>query len=202
MYDPDDWKMPRRRRQREPVPRLDGSAPVRAAALAVLLEAPGHGYDVATRINRRMGTLAINPKHIYGPLKQLEKDELVWSREEPCSGSPGYRRVYYPTEAAQRARLEWFGFHPAPSVTRVDIHARFAFSDEEDAPDLLRWLDEYRADLLEAIAENQLMWEAPKGSWLRFVLDHLRAEVDKQCKAEIEWANDMSAALKKRIGQE
>jgi hypothetical protein len=61
VYDSDELKMTRKKRgQPEPaVPapaRLEAKAPVKAAALAVLLEAPGHGYDVAQRINRRMGS--------------------------------------------------------------------------------------------------------------------------------------------------
>lgn len=202
MYDSDDWKMPPRRRQRdqEHQPRrLDGKAPIKAAALAVLLEAPGHGYHVATRINKRMGTWAIDPKHIYRPLRQLEEAGLVWSRREDIDEPPGYRRVYYPTDAAQKAREQWFGSRPALSVVRVDIHARIAFSTEEDAPDLLRALEEYKADLLEEIQENAITWAAPRGSWDAFALEHLREEVDKQCKAEIEWVNDMSAALRERI---
>jgi DNA-binding PadR family transcriptional regulator len=202
VYDPNDWKMPRRRRQRdqEHQPRrLDGKAPIKAAALAVLLEAPGHGYDVATRINKRMGTWAIDPKHIYRPLRQLEKAELVRSRKEDIDEPPGYRRVFYPTAAAHKAREQWFGSRPSLSVVRVDIHARIAFSMEEDAPDLLRALDEYREDLLEAIEENAVTWAAPMGSWQAFALDHLREEVDKQCKAEIEWVNAFSKDLKARV---
>jgi DNA-binding PadR family transcriptional regulator len=126
--------------------RLDGSAPIKAAVLAVLLEAPGHGYDVATRVNKRMGTWAINPKHIYEPLKQLEKAGLVRFRREPIDEPPGFRKVFYPTEAARQARQDWFASRPALSVLRADIHARIAFSTEADAPELIRALAEYRAD--------------------------------------------------------
>lgn len=196
--------MPRRRTQREQdrPRRLDGKAPIKAAALAVLLEAPGHGYDVATRINRRMGTWMIDPKHIYQPLRQLEEAGLVYSSEEGIPEPPGYRRVYYPTDAAQKAREQWFDSRPALSVVRVDIHARIAFSTEEDAPDVLRALEEYREDLLEAIEENELTWAAPRGSWQAFALDHLREEVDKQYKAEIEWVNNTSADLREWIAGE
>jgi DNA-binding PadR family transcriptional regulator len=202
MYDSDDREMAEKADSRRELPspgRLEGKAPVKAATLAVLLEAPGHGYDVAKRINRRMGSWAVDPKHIYEPLKQLEKAGLVWSREEPIAGPPGFRKVYYPTEAAKQARLDWFGSPPAMSVLRADIHARVAFSDEEDAPALLRALGEYRTDLLEAIEENARAWAAPKGSWLGFVIGHLRDEVDKQCKAEIEWANGICKDLKEHL---
>lgn len=204
VFDPNGRKMPRRQRQREQVHkprRLDGKAPIKAAALAVLLESPGHGYDVATRINRRMGTWAIDPKHIYGPLGQLEDAGFVWSRKEDIPEPPGYRRVFYPTDAAQEARQQWFGSRPALSVMRVDIHARIVFSTEDDAPELLRALDEYREDLLQAIEENKQTWAAPRGSWEAFALDRRRAEVDKQCRAEIEWINETSAALRERIAE-
>jgi DNA-binding PadR family transcriptional regulator len=179
--------------------RLEGKAPIKAAVLGVLLEAPGHGYDVAKRLNQRMGTWIVNPKHIYEPLKQLEKAGLVWSRREPIPTPPGFRKVYYPTDAARGARDAWFGSPPALSVLRADIHARLAFSTPEDAPALLRALHEYRADLIEAIEDNAVTWAAPKGSWLGFVIGHLRTEVDKQCEAEIEWVNTVRADLEELI---
>jgi DNA-binding PadR family transcriptional regulator len=178
---------------------LDGKAPVKAAALAVLLlEGPGHGYDVARRINKRLGRWAIDPKHIYEPLKQLEAVGLVQFRREPIDEPPGFRKIFYPTEAARQARQDWFGSRPALSVLRADIHARIAFSTEADAPELIRALGEYRADLLEAIELNAITWAGPRGSWLGFVIEHLRTEVDKQCEAEIEWVNAISKDLKER----
>lgn len=167
----------------------------------MLLEEPGlHGYRVATRINRLLGW-AIDPKHIYDPLKQLERGKLLWSRREPIEEPPGYRRVYYPTDAARDARQGWFGGRPATSVLRADIHTRLAFSSEEDLPQLLRALAEYREDLLEAIEQNAIAWAAPRGSWLGFAIGHLRAEVDKQCEAEIEWVNDLVKDLQDRAGE-
>lgn len=194
--------MDRARRQQKGAPspgRLEGKAPIKAAALAALLEAPGHGYDVAKRINRRMGVWAVDPKRIYEPLKQLEKVGLVWSRNEPIPEPPGFRKVYHPTDAAQQARDDWFGSPPAMSVLRADIHARLAFSTPEDAPMLLRAPHEYRADLLEAIEQNAVTWAAPKESWLGFVIEHLRTEVDKQCEAEIEWVNNVRVDLEERM---
>jgi DNA-binding PadR family transcriptional regulator len=189
----------RQRRDDDAKPgRLDGKAPIKAAALAVLLEAQGHGYDVATRINKRMGTWAIDPKHIYAPLKQLEAAGLVRFEREPIDEPPGFRKVFYPTEAARQARRDWFDSRPALSVLRADIHARIAFSTEADAPELIRALAEYRADLLEAIELNAMTWAGPRGSWLGFVIGHLRTEVDKQCEAEIEWVNAISQDLEER----
>ncbi len=73
-----------RRQQDDDQPgRLEGKAPIKAAALAVLLKGPGHGYYVASEINKLLGSWAVNPKNIYEPLKQLEKAGLVRSQKEP-----------------------------------------------------------------------------------------------------------------------
>lgn len=199
--------MSRTRRQRERAaeedrPHLDGKAPIKAAAFAVLLDEPGlHGYKVATRINKLLGW-AIDPKHIYEPLKQLESSKLIWSRTESIDKPPGYRRLYYPTAEAKQAREGWFAGPPAISVLRADIHARLAFSSEADAPDLLRALAEYREDLLEAIELNAIAWAAPKESWLGFTLGHLRGRVDRQCEAEIAWVNELVKDVEERTGKE
>ena len=194
--------MARARRQQKGRPspgRLEGKAPIKAAVVGVLLEAPGHGYDVAKRVNQRMGVWAVDPKRIYEPLKQLEDAKLVWSREEPIPRPPGFRKVYYPTDAARGARDDWFGSPPALSVMRADIHARLAFSKEEDAPVLLRAFNEYREDLLAAIEENAVTWAAPRGSWLEFAVSHLRDEIDKQLKGEIEWVSGVRVDLQEII---
>jgi DNA-binding PadR family transcriptional regulator len=175
-------------------------APIKAAVLEAVLEAHGHGYDIVTRTNERMGTWGIESKQVYEPLKQLERDGLVWSRKEPCDEPPGYRKVYYSTDAARPARQDWLASRPTLGVLRADFHVRVAFSTRDDAPDLFRGLGEYREDLLESIEENARTWAPPEeDSWLRFAIGHLRAEVDKQRKAEIEWVNDFSAELKERM---
>jgi DNA-binding PadR family transcriptional regulator len=202
MYDSYDRKMSRGRRQTQvdvQPGRLDAKAPIKSAVLAVLLEAPGHGYDVAKRVNRRMGW-NYDPKHIYEPLKQLETAGLVWFRKEPIDEPPGFRKVFHPTEAAKEARRAWLDSPPAMGVLRADLHVRVAFSTAEDAPELLRTLGEARADLLEAIEEDaKTSWSAPRGSWTEFALNSLRNETDKRRKGEIEWINEMSEGLREII---
>jgi PadR family transcriptional regulator, regulatory protein PadR len=182
-------------RPAEEKPLLDGASPVKAAALAVLLEAPGHGYDVARRVNRQMGgSWRVQPKHIYSFLKRLEQAGLVMSKAQPVPGSTRTRKVYYPAEKAEQARLAWLDTPPAVSIVRVDMHARLAYSRAEDAPQLLRALGEYRADLLEAIERN-VASETPPVSWLERVLGLSRAAVDKRLKGEIAWVEEVAREL-------
>ncbi len=174
---------------------VEGRSPVKAAALAVLLEGPTYGYEVAKRINRRMGSSwQVQQKHIYTVLKQLEDAGLVWSERQPIDDPPYWRRFYHPTDAAEEARREWLVTPPASSILRADIHARLAFSGDEDIPALLRALEQWRVDLLEEIEENAST-ETPRVSWLGTIMSLYRSAVDKRLKAEVEWVGEACRTL-------
>lgn len=185
--------MAERRTSREAV--LDGRSPVRAAALTVLMEAPGHGWDVARRVNRRMGaSWRVKAKHIYPTLRQLEADGLVRCVRESSTQPPYWRDVYHPTERAEQARREWLATPPATSIIRTDLQTRLAFSTEADIPDLLRALEERRTDILEEIEENAAS-ETTRVSWLGTTMSLHRSAVDKRLKAEMEWIEEAGREL-------
>ncbi len=174
---------------------VEGRSPVKAATLAVLLEGPTYGYEVAKRINRRMGSSwHVQQKHIYTVLKQLEDAGLVRSERRSIDDPPYWRRFYHPTEEAIRARREWLVTPPAGSVLRADIHARLAFSCDEDIPELLRALQEWRVELLGEI-ENNAATETPRVSWLGTIMSLYRSAVDKRLKAEVEWVGEACRTL-------
>jgi DNA-binding PadR family transcriptional regulator len=174
---------------------VEGRSPIKAAALAVLLEGPTHGYEVAKRINRRMGaSWHVQAKHIYPVLKQLEEAGLVRSEEREIDEPPYSRRVFHPTDIGEQARRDWLVTPPAASVLRADIHARLAFSSDEDIPELLRALNELRVDLIEEIEENAET-ETPRVSWLGTIMSLYRSAVDKRLNAEVEWVGEACRAL-------
>jgi DNA-binding PadR family transcriptional regulator len=174
---------------------LDGKSPVRAAILAVLIERPGHGWDIARRASRRMGvSWRLEPKRVYAHLKQLEADGLVHSVQEPAARDPYVRNVYYPTEAGEQARRDWFAARPTNGVVRTDLNVRLAFSNEEDIPDLLRALGERRIDILEEIEENAAS-DTARVSYLGTIMSLQRLSVDKRLKAEVEWIDEASQEL-------
>jgi DNA-binding PadR family transcriptional regulator len=118
---------------------LDGKSPIRAAVLAVLLESPGHGWDVARRASRRMGSSwRVDPKHIYSYLERLEREGLVRSQEQRFERPPYVRVVYHPTAKGEDARQEWLAAPLTTGVMRTDLEVRLGFSTERDIPDLLR----------------------------------------------------------------
>ena len=88
--------------------------------LAVLADAPGHGYELSQRLTQRSGgELGVPEGSLYPALHRLERGALVessWSAEEGRR-----RRVYRLTPAGRRAvkasRHEWRAFSAA--VDRV-----------------------------------------------------------------------------------
>jgi PadR family transcriptional regulator PadR len=88
--------------------------------LAVLADAPGHGYDLGRRLTERSGgELAVPEGSLYPALHRLERGGLVtsaWSDEEGRR-----RRVYRLSGAGRRevtrSRAQWRSFSAA--VDRV-----------------------------------------------------------------------------------
>lgn len=84
--------------------------------LAVLADAPGHGYELSQRLTQRSGGgLSVLEGSLYPALHRLERGGLVesaWS-----SGEGRRRRVYRLTPAGRRAmktsRCEWLAFSAA-----------------------------------------------------------------------------------------
>ncbi len=173
-------------------PALGGRSPLPAVVLAVVLEGPGHGYEIAARLAWRVGpSWRIYAKHLYPILKSLERDGYVRSEDVPANTRPGSNRskkdrlVYYPTPAAAQAREEWMQAPASLTLMRPDIHARLIFSQPEDAPRLLEMLKQYEQDvvgLVEMIAELEPAAETWQGRWL----EHTRASVARQLGAERE----------------
>lgn len=81
---------------------LKGSTPT--LLLAVLAEAPRHGYAIAREIERRsQDALSLGEGSLYPTLRLLEADGLVTSAWEPQPSGPA-RKVYSLTDAG-RAEL-------------------------------------------------------------------------------------------------
>ena len=88
--------------------------------LAVLSEAPAHGYEIGQRLTHRSGgQLSIPEGSLYPALHRLERGGLVKSAWRPDEGRR--RRVYRLTRsgrhAATASRQEWRAFSTA--VERV-----------------------------------------------------------------------------------
>jgi DNA-binding PadR family transcriptional regulator len=72
---------------------------IRTAILAILLDGPGHGYDLIQRLEEKSGGWRPSPGSVYPTLQLLEDEDLV--RSEDRDG----KKVYELTDAG-RAEVE------------------------------------------------------------------------------------------------
>src|ERR1700728_765051 len=81
---------------------MRGSSPLKGAILGLVMERPGHGYDLGGRLGARLGpTWEIDPKRLYRMLDQLERAGLIAGTiEQDPDHSRQHRTVYHPTELA------------------------------------------------------------------------------------------------------
>ena len=77
--------------------------------LALLSEAPTHGYDLLQTYESLFAVVlpSMNAGQIYTTLARLERDGLVQKHEVEQEGKPD-KRVYALTEAGRQALVTWF----------------------------------------------------------------------------------------------
>lgn len=193
--------------QEKKKPELGRRSPLRAAVVAVLLEGPGYGYEIANRLKMRLGpSWRIYAKHLYPLLKELEQAELVRSEETP--GNPEARRraskndrtVYFPTPAALAARDGWMEAPVLMTLVRADIQAHLAFAREGEAPTVLKLLERYEEDLIAALEANAAV-DVPPVSWLGLVMSQVRASVSKRLDAEKAWVEELRRDIEEFLAQ-
>lgn len=169
-------------------PRRRGAGALRTAVLAALVEAPGHGYDLTNRLNRRMGQmLQADARRVYEVLEQLEKESLACSTEVQAAGAPHRRRrVFSATEHGRQAHAAWLTEREPVPLPRADVYALVAFSAPEQSAALLAKLDEYELDCIE-MQEHAAEIDLDRGSWRSRMFNVTRAAVSEQLQAELRW---------------
>jgi DNA-binding PadR family transcriptional regulator len=164
------------------------SRALRGATLALILERGGHGYELAHRLNRRLGpTWQIDPKQIYPILDELTSAGLATCVEEPNRDRPRQpRMVYRATDAAPEVLRRWLHSPIEKEPVRPDLLARIASATPADAAELLDALDEYERDLLRLIEANDDPDPVVR-SWTTLLLSVVRGHTDAQLQGELRW---------------
>lgn len=164
-----------------------GPSPFKGAVLGLVLEKPGHGYELANRLNHRLGPgWAITAADIYPVLTRLEKAQLV--RAVYGLRGPGQRQtkvVYHPTAAAAGEFDRWMGAPSATPPLRNELMAKLAVARQDDLPRLLVLLDDAERELLELLEQSADEPAPPAGSWQGLVVDIERYHTLAHWKAEL-----------------
>jgi DNA-binding PadR family transcriptional regulator len=159
---------------------------LRGAVLALIIEQPSHGYEVAARLNRRLGPSSqIEPKQIYPMLDQLEGAHFLTSRIEHVPGRPRQTRtVYEATDAASEVVEEWLSSKVEKTPLREDVWARIACARPGQAKKVLRALDQYEQEILRQIEANDED-DPPVRSWKTLTLAIVREQTDAHLRGEL-----------------
>lgn len=174
---------------------------LRTAVIAALLHQTGHGWDVDIRLKTRMGPAwEVDRKSVYRVLEELEEDGLAWSEEERAPGKGAQlRRVYHPMAAAEQERVKEMAARRPVMLTRADIRAWVAFARPQDAPELLRKLDEYELDCLELVERSEELEEQP-ASFHDRAINLLRLATAEELGAEVRWVPRARREIEQYLG--
>jgi len=171
---------------------------MRGVLLGLVLERPGHGGDLANRMLVRLGeTWRVDTNDAYRLLEQLEREELIESREEPRKNNE--RRtmiVYHPTPKTSHALTLWMETLLPREPVRFGLHAKLAVARAQDAQRLMVALRDYEQKCL-ALAQLVTPNGGAQHSWAALFMDCTREAVYTQLRAEIDWA----AAARERIAE-
>jgi DNA-binding PadR family transcriptional regulator len=177
------------------------SAPLRGALLGIVLERPGHGGDLASRLVARLGaTWRIDTNDVYRLLDQLVTDGLVVAREEPRRDNARRTRVIYrPTELTEGALTEWMETMLPREPVRLGLHAKLAVARDADAGRVVAALRDYERECLR-LAQLVAPPAAEMRSWTGLVMDCTRDAVRRQLQADIDWAAQTRQRINERVG--
>jgi DNA-binding PadR family transcriptional regulator len=162
---------------------------MRGALLGLLLERPGHGGDLASRLAARLGeTWRVDTNDVYRLLEQLENTGLAVSRNQPTYGDQWRPlAVYHPTEASSEALTLWMETLLPREPMRLGLQAKLSVARPQDAPRMLIALKAHQRECL-MLAKHVSPTHGQADSWAALCLDCSREAVLAQLSAEVDWA--------------
>ena len=168
---------------------------VRYGLLAILAEAPNHGYQLKTDFERRTaGSWQLNIGQIYTTLQRLERDGLV----VPLEPSAHERHAYRITEAG-RARLEAWLDQPVVTVgpPRDELTVKVLLAVAAGDIDVTSILQRQRTasvEQLQAYTRRKAQADPERDLGLLILLDALIFRTE----AEVRWLDATEARIRQR----
>jgi DNA-binding PadR family transcriptional regulator len=133
---------------------------MRYPVLAMLADAPAHGYEIKRGLEERFGAVIapLNAGQVYTTLQRLQRDELVRDDAVAQASRPD-KRVYRLTDAGRDALREWLGEPSAPTRLRDDFFMKLHFARDLGLADPASLIATQRAAYLGALADLQRVLE-------------------------------------------
>lgn len=164
------------------------------ALLGLLLHKPAYGYELADRLQARLGPAwAINSGQVSQTLRQMEAEGLI-ARVDGTAGVHAKRRFFAINESGLEEFEQWFASDTtAARLTRRPLLVKVTLAGPDRLKDSLEQIDAYELDCAEQLKELSRMFrEVPEdGSQVRadHVLLRLGLTADIfQLEGELAWA--------------
>ena len=166
---------------------------VRYGLLALLDEAPSHGYNLKTAFERRTGgSWALNIGQVYTTIQRLERDGLVESTE----AADDDRREYRITPTGRQQLAEWFEnpvVAEAPARDELTIKVLLAVAaGDVDVTTLLQRQRRASIEQLQAYTRRKAKADPERDVAFLILLDALIFRTE----AEIRWLDACDARIR------
>jgi DNA-binding PadR family transcriptional regulator len=179
----------------------------RYAVLALLVDRPGHPYELAARFDHRVGKAwGLKRGQVYLTLERLAREGLVEVAESREVGARR-RAIYRATEQGRQAFEHWLltrDAGPVPAV-RGDLLVKLAFGAPEHAPHLLELVAEREQQCQDLLAEHidaattALGTARAEPSWRDLLPEVLYGAAIVHLEAELQWVARVRTHLESYI---
>jgi DNA-binding PadR family transcriptional regulator len=173
----------------------------RHALLGLLLDRAGYPYQLADRLQQRLGPAwEVNSGQLYQTVKALERDGLI-ERVHGGTGDHEDRHVFAITDEGVDEFERWFDQAPdTVRLSRRPLLVKITFAGPRRLQDAIAKLDAYERECAQRLAETACMREElpVDGALLR--ADHLLLRLNLstdifQLEAELHWARQAREML-------
>ena len=169
---------------------------VRYGLLALLDEAPSHGYQLKTAFERRTGgNWALNIGQVYTTIQRLERDGLVEAIEGPAPADDD-RREYRITPAGRAQLATWFDnpvVAEAPARDELTIKVLLAVAaGDVDVTTLIQRQRRASVEQLQAYTRRKAKADPARDVAFLILLDNLIFRTE----AEIRWLDACDARIR------
>lgn len=176
------------------------------AVLGLVIEHPGYGYQLASRLEERCGAWGWEPSGVYGALNTLQREghvQIVGGKESSDTGRAAPRVIYGATPAGVAFFRSWMMEASAPRPVRQELNLKLLFSQPEYVPrliDQLSWSEQRCIDDLRSLTSAMQASVSGPVPAVRDVTVQLQMNAEiKLLQAGIEWLQDARKTMKQLL---
>jgi DNA-binding PadR family transcriptional regulator len=165
---------------------LRGGSPWKGPLLALLLDQPGHSYELASRLTRRVGSAwKLDDNDASRVLKRAEELGLATSKWADSKYSRRPVQVFEPTSLTGPAVEYWMSSPVVDDPYRFEMWTRMVVSGPEHADALLAALGVCERRVFGLLREYGKPF--PTETWAGLELELAREGVTMRLQADLQW---------------